>query len=158
MPGEFCTYPNNNPHLFDSTQAHPKNEFLLENLIGGRHRMADTILARMVSIPSIGLVFPEDPHVVGWSDNRESALRLTEKMGLREPQEKNFNFPVGSMFWARSSALRPLFALDLDWKDYPAEPLPPDGTILHAIERLLPFVVDAAFFRSVVTHVPGVTR
>jgi hypothetical protein len=132
--------------------------FLLENLIGGRHNMVDTIVGAMASNPSIGLVFPDEPHVVGWTANKESAQCLAGKMGLSIPQVEYFNFPVGTMFWARSSALRSWIALKLDWNDYPAEPLASDGTVLHAIERLLPFVSDAAGFRSVLTSVPGVTR
>jgi lipopolysaccharide biosynthesis protein len=62
------------------------------------------------------------------------------------------------MFWARSSAIRQLIALNLDWNDYPQEPLSRDGTMLHSIERLLPFVAKAAGFRSVVTNVPEANR
>jgi lipopolysaccharide biosynthesis protein len=53
--------------------------------------------------------------------------------------------------------LKPLFNLKLGWSDYPEEPLPNDGTILHALERLLPFVAQHAGYRLAVTHVPGVT-
>ena len=38
------------------------------------------------------------------------------------------SFPVNRMFWARPAALAPLFDLGLDWSDYPAEPLPYDGS------------------------------
>jgi lipopolysaccharide biosynthesis protein len=69
-----------------------------------------------------------------------------------------FNFPLGTMFWARTAALKPLLELGLLWDDYPAEPVPGDGSLLHALERLLPFVVEKAGFRSLVTHVPGITR
>ncbi|MBS0193643.1 MAG: hypothetical protein JSR34_05295 [Proteobacteria bacterium] len=62
------------------------------------------------------------------------------------------------MFWARTDALRPLFDLALDWSDYPSEPLPYDGSLLHALERLLPFVAAARGLRCALTNVPGVTR
>ena len=75
-----------------------------------------------------------------------------------DSQKPTFNFPVGSMFWARTAALRPLLELGLGWDDFPEEPVPYDGSLLHAIERLLPFVVEGAGFRNAVTHVPGVTR
>jgi len=144
--------------LADKTMGETWFQFLLENLLGGRYKMADTILQKMSADPSIGLVFPDDPFVVGWSKNREPAGRLAARLGLPEPQQTYFNFPVGTMFWARSSAIRALTALNLDWNDYPEEPLPPDGTILHAIERMLPFIAEASFFRSVLTNVSGVTR
>jgi lipopolysaccharide biosynthesis protein len=61
------------------------------------------------------------------------------------------------MFWARPRALAPLFGLRLDWGDYPEEPVPIDGTMIHALERLLPFAAGHAGFRYATTHVPGVT-
>lgn len=68
------------------------------------------------------------------------------------------DFPAGSMFWARSQALLPLFDLGLGWDDYPEEPVPHDGTILHALERLVPVVVESRGFRVAVTHIPGIGR
>jgi lipopolysaccharide biosynthesis protein len=62
------------------------------------------------------------------------------------------------MFWARTKALAPLFDLNLGWNDYPEEPVPYDGTILHAFERLLPFIARHAGYRFATTHIPGVTR
>jgi lipopolysaccharide biosynthesis protein len=53
--------------------------------------------------------------------------------------------------------LKPLFDLRLGWEDYPREPAANDGTILNAIERLLPFVVRHAGYRFATTHVSGVT-
>jgi len=120
--------------------------------------MTDFILARMAEDPTIGLVFPDDPYVVGWESNREEAARLGARLGLSNLERRYFNFPVGTMFWARSPAIRPIVELDLKWEDYPAEPLERDGTMLHCVERLFPFVAEQAGFRCVVTNVPNVTR
>jgi len=132
--------------------------FLLENLLGGQHAMADKIISHMTSDRSLGLVFPDDPSVIGWAGNGAPAASLADSLGLGELPKGHFNFPVGTMFWARTEALRPLVELDLGWNDYPSEPLPYNGTMLHAIERLLPFVAEKAGYRSAVTQVPGVTR
>jgi glycosyltransferase involved in cell wall biosynthesis len=131
--------------------------FLLENLLGGQARMADAILARMAAEPLVGMVFPDDPHVVGWTSNRAGAEALCDRLQLGRIPE-NPVFPVGSMFWARVSELRPLFGLGLAWEDYPEEPVPYDGTILHVIERILPMVATAGGGQILLTHVPGVTR
>jgi lipopolysaccharide biosynthesis protein len=88
---------------------------------------------------------------------RKIAEGLAARKGIKEPLPPFFDFPVGTMFWARTAALKPLFNLKLGWSDYPEEPLPNDGTILHALERLLPFVAQHAGYRLAVTHVPGVT-
>jgi glycosyltransferase involved in cell wall biosynthesis len=143
--------------LNDSAFAFRWNGFLMDNLLGRGLRMADAIVGRLLADPGLGLVFPDDPHVVGWSGNLAFGRQLGDRLGLADfPSE--FNFPVGTMFWARSAALAPLPALGLQWDDYPAEPLGYDGTMLHAIERLIPSVVASRGFRCAVTHVPGVTR
>lgn len=133
--------------------------FLYANLLGGESSMADTIVQRLSEDQTIGLVFPDDPNLLGWGENLPYAVDLARRLGIAERLPKTaFNFPVGSMFWARTAALRPLLELGLGWGDFPEEPVPYDGSLLHAIERLLPLVVEGAGFRNTVTHVPGVTR
>jgi glycosyltransferase involved in cell wall biosynthesis len=131
--------------------------FLLENLLGGQGRMADEILSRMSADPGVGMVFPDDPYIIGWTENRAQAEALSLRLQLGRLPE-NPVFPMGSMFWARVMALRPLLELGLTWDDYPEEPLPYDGTILHAIERVLPMVATASGSTILLTNVPGVTR
>lgn len=143
--------------IADASMGERWNRFLIENLLGSQSRMMDRILGRMAADPSIGMVFPQDPHVVGWGKNRFFAEALAKRLGIGELPEC-LEFPVGSMFWARTDALRALFELGLEAKDFPTEPLPYDGSILHAIERLFPFVVKQEGFRNVITHVRGVTR
>ena len=132
--------------------------FLVENMLGSKSAMVDLILGRMGQDRSIGLVFPDDPNFIGWRKNRQAAESLGARLGLSPDLPEHFVFPVGMMFWARVEALRPFFELSLDWSDYPAEPLPYDGSMLHAMERLLPFVVEKQGFRCVLTNVTGLTR
>ena len=132
--------------------------FLYANLLADEEVIADTILQQFGLDDSIGFVFPDEPRILGWGENLPFALELAERLSIAALPKTTFNFPVGTMFWARTTALKPLFELGLTWVDYPAEPLPYDGSLLHAIERILPFVVEKAGFRNVVTHVPGITR
>lgn len=132
--------------------------FLFENLLGGETGMVDIIAGRMAADPSIGLVFPDEPNLLDWGSNRTQAQVLCRRLGLSEDLPEQFEFPVGTMFWARPKAFRPLFGLALVWSDYPMEPLSYDGSMLHALERLLPFVVEQQGYRSVLTNVEGVTR
>ena len=144
--------------LIDSKVADQWRNFLLANLLGDSSQpMADLILATMQSDQQLGLVFPDDPGCIGWSANLESATILAEKLNLG-PLPTAFNFPMGTMFWARQGALSRLYQLGIQWHDYPEEPLGYDGTILHAIERLLPLVATASGFRTSVTQIPGLSR
>jgi hypothetical protein len=132
--------------------------FLRENLLNGRSPMSDVILGKFERNPRLGLVFPDDPHVIGWTENKPAAEKLAASMGFPAPLPSSINFPVGTMFWARPEALAALFDLDLAWDDYPVEPVAYDGTMLHAIERLLPMIARHAGYECAVTHVPGVSR
>ena len=96
------------------------------------------------------MVFAEDPNLYGWNENREMAQELAERIGIATLPD-HFEFPLGTMFWARTAALTPLLELGLSWEDYPPEPLPYDGTILHALERLLPFAVEHAGYEYATT-------
>ena len=121
--------------------------------------MLDSILSRFATDPTIGIVYPDDPIIVKWLENYPKGKALLERVGLPVPEEQRFfNFPVGSMFWARTAALKPLFELGLGWDDYPEEPVPQDGTILHAMERLLGVIPGLCGYRTLVTHVPGAGR
>ena len=132
--------------------------FLLENLVGGQASMASIILERMAGDGGLGLVYPDDPNFVGWNANRGQAEELALQLGDVALPGEHFNFPVGTMFWARTQAIEPLLARQFTWDDYPEEPLPYDGTMLHAIERLLPAIASHRGYRQALAHVPGVTR
>jgi glycosyltransferase involved in cell wall biosynthesis len=146
-------------HMNDEAASDAWFNFLLEGLLGGEEggAMADVILGAMRRDPGIGMVFPDDPHVVDWGMNRAVAGTWAPRLGI-DVLPDHWNFPVGMMFWARRRALSPLFDLELDWEDYPDEPLPEDGTLLHALERMGVLTLPALGLRAVTTNVPGFTR
>ncbi|MBS1370752.1 MAG: hypothetical protein HPZ91_12440 [Lentisphaeria bacterium] len=80
----------------------------------------------------------EPDSITGWSCNYDAAKQLLDSCtDLDIRQFPIIDFPHGSMFWARSEALKRLLELPLSPDDFPAEPIPPDGTVAHALERLL---------------------
>jgi len=143
--------------LADASVGQIWSNFLVKNLLGGTAAMADRILGRMAADPGIGMVFPDDPNVCGWDQNLSYAEPLAQRLGLGRLPE-HFNFPVGTMFWARTAAIRPMVELGLSWSDYPAEPLGYDGSVLHAMERLFPLTVQKLGLRILVTHCENVGR
>jgi glycosyltransferase involved in cell wall biosynthesis len=145
-------------HHPDRSEIERWNTFLLENMIGGKFPMIDHIISSFQHDKNLGVVYADDPHVINWTDNRQHAEALASRMGFGQPLPENINFPVGTMFWARFKALKPLFDLQLGWDDYPQEPVPVDGTMLHAIERLIPWVAEQAGYTTAVTHIPGIYR
>ena len=119
--------------------------------------MADKIITDMIKNDNIGIVFPDDPTCIGWSKNRETALKICRQMGINEIPE-NFNFPIGTMFWARKNTLAPLYKLKLRWEDYPDEPIGYDATILHALERVIPLVASSQGYDYKMTYLKNSTR
>lgn len=89
------------------------------------------------------LVYPEGQRQIlkdrsGWGANRA----LAEQLLLHHSDISIDDFPVvefpeGAMFWARAEALRSFLSLPLKWHNFPVEPIPADGTLAHALERLL---------------------
>lgn len=144
-------------HTGDMMLGEQWREFLWQNLLGGLYSMMDVVTNRFAKDDKLGLVFASDPHLSDWDLNRDIAEDLAKRMGRDEPLPPYFDFPIGTMFWARPRALEPLLKLNLDWKDYPEEPAPLDGTVLHAIERLLPFAAREAGYKYATTYIPGMT-
>jgi glycosyltransferase involved in cell wall biosynthesis len=144
--------------LLDPLLGETWREFLWQSLVGDLYPMMDIIIERLAIGDGLGLVFAEDPHLSDWDDNLEIAKGLAKQMGIEKSLPPFFEFPNGTMFWCRPAALEPILALKLDWDDYPEEPIADDGTILHALERLLPFGARHAGYRFATTYVLGVTR
>lgn len=132
--------------------------FLLQNCIGSRTKSIDKIIQLFAERPQLGLCFPEDPNIVGWTENLVPAKDLAKEIGLLLNLPKAIEFPVGNMFYFRPEALKPLFDHNFTVSSFPAEPLPYDGTMLHALERLLPLIVEEQGFEWITTRIPGVNR
>lgn len=114
---------------------------LLDALLGSRDRIG-WILGMFQADPRLGLVFPETfaalPYWAhGWLQNAGQGAELARRMGFGIDPDASFDYPVGSMFWARVDALRPLLALGLSTRDFPPESGQTDGTLQHALERLV---------------------
>lgn len=115
---------------------------ILDCLIGSPGEV-NRVLSFFASIPRLGMVVPVTfKGVLGaahWGANRDIARELAWRMGLQDPLpgDGGLRFPVGSMFWARTAAIRPLLDLRLRPDHFPPEAGQIDGTLAHAIERML---------------------
>jgi len=93
-----------------------------------------------IIISAIPYYFLAIPIHQPWGENVKICQNLYDKLiskkDLAFSKLKIPIMPYGTMFWYRPEALKPLFDLNLTEQDFPEEPLPVDGTIAHAIERL----------------------
>ncbi|WP_196137739.1 rhamnan synthesis F family protein [Aliikangiella sp. G2MR2-5] len=62
------------------------------------------------------------------------------------------NYPVGGMFWARPAAVLQWLAKDYQYEDFPEEPLPADGSYLHAMERLVGLLAEKNSYKQFFYH------
>lgn len=141
--------------------------FLLDHLIGfAGESTLDNIVAAFEQNPRLGLVYPDDPHCTGWTANQAPARECLQSLALTDSERQQLNhsiqhpvdFPIGGMFWVRSGSLTKLWSTPWPLTSLPEEPLATDGTLLHAIERLLPDLCRLSGQTTAVTHVPGSTR
>lgn len=109
------------------------------------------IINLLDNIPELGLLTPptiecELVHVIGEEiiSNGDCLLKLYEGLKLDVPFDIHPVAPFGSMFWIRGKAIAPLFRHKWEYEDFPPEPLPKDGTLSHAIERIYPAIAQEA--------------
>lgn len=133
--------------------------FMLKTMVGSQisGKKLDDILKEFENNLNLGIVFPDDPNIMGWSQNYDIAKRLFPDFKLPNSFE-TFEFPMGSFFLARPAAIKPILLLKLTDNDFPTEPVPYDGTTLHAIERLLGVIPKALGFETRGTYAKGVSR
>lgn len=106
--------------------------------------------------PYIGLLMPFTPMFSGldcvinnpWSSNREIAADLYRTLNLKVPFDNSPMAPWGGMFWVRGKAMSSLLRKNWEYCDFPCEPVPPNGTILHALERMYPMLVQDSGYLS----------
>lgn len=70
------------------------------------------------------------------------AATLLGRLSPHDVPQHCSDFPAGSFFWARVNCLMPLFALGLTEDDFEEESGQLDGTLAHAIERVMGSLPD----------------
>lgn len=84
-----------------------------------------------------------------WGDNYDLCVKLAKKMNLKViPQREDRVLSVGSFFWVRSECLKKLYSLQWKYTDFVDEPMPDDGTISHAVERIFPYLAEDMGMKS----------
>ena len=117
------------------------------------------VLRTFAENPRLGLLCPPPPNtsayyntigISDWGPNYENTKALYDWLGLTVPISREIDpvAPFGSVFWFRTAALKLLFDYGWNYEDFPAEPVDFDGSLLHAIERIYPYVAQQAGYYS----------
>ncbi|QTN27262.1 glycosyltransferase [Rhodoferax sp. AJA081-3] len=115
-------------------------EYLLEQLLGSPQQLRK-IFTLLRKDSGIGLLYPQNysklPYWANtWLSNRATGQAWCDKLGIADMPKGYFDYPAGSMFWARTEALMPLFDAGLCLDDFPPESGQQDATLAHGLERL----------------------
>lgn len=112
---------------------------------------AEAIQRTLQEHPDIGLIALAD-HLQPVHDymgaNAGNVAYLTRRLGLAAGDIDQQSFPAGSMYWCRLEALRPLLDVQLSEAEFEDETGQVDGTLAHAIERIMINAVQAAGYRA----------
>lgn len=125
-------------YLLDCLVASPEHVNAIIALLSQTNASQRTGLVSPTPFPTIGI--PQ------WGPNRAIAEVVTWGKGWPVlPDDYRLKFPAGSMFWARAAALRPVQELAIPFEAFSETPAV-DGTLAHAIERLIGVSAMAAGF------------
>ncbi len=104
------------------------------------------VLDAFLADPKIGAVVSDSnlmahPHL--WGANRPRVTDELGRIGIAADRFK-LSFPGGSMYWIKPEALRLLQSMNFCAEDFEREEGQLDGTLAHAIERIMGFLVQHA--------------
>lgn len=127
-----------------------------ENILGTDY-FVENVIKTFEDNPKLGMLTPPPPHhssfyqtlYSAWANNYDNVLKLAKQIGINVPifWGNEPIAPLGTMFWFRPKALKKLFDVNWQYNDFPQEPNNFDGTLLHAIERIYPYIVqDEKFY------------
>lgn len=126
-------------------------KYLYTNLLGNTEYINEIL--NLFEEKTLGLVFSEEAYATDISRNKPFADEICREMNI-PPREDYYLFPVGTMFWARPKALVPLFNCPIE-KFLQPEPIPYDGSYMHALERLIPYVTELMGYNYKTVYVEG---
>lgn len=133
------------PHIQDGNRW---LEQVLHALLGDAREVAATL--QQFRSNRLGLVGPQallidSKHRAHQGGNRALLQRLVDQASLPKTAMES-PFFAGTMFWFKPAALSGLRAINLREENFPTEMAQTDGTLAHALERLIwPLVKQAGF-------------
>ena len=133
-------------------------DYLNQYLFKDQH-VVNCVLRLFDEQPELGMYYPTSfwmmPSWVNhWTCNRSFAEDFIKSWDL-DTRHNFINYPVGGMFWARPNALKQLLEKDYEYEDFPEEPLPNDGSWLHALERVLGLLVEKNDYKQFYYYPPS---
>lgn len=136
---DFVAHIHSKKSLYTGKEQQNWRQYLFDALLGSAERIRK-IFRAFVDDETVGVIYPRPADNVPynaftWLSNRAVGMELLSRAGIAPNTTDYFDFPAGTMFWARTRAVRKFFAAGLTIDDFPPERGQNDGTIAHAFER-----------------------
>ncbi|MCI8640124.1 MAG: hypothetical protein HFG41_13555 [Coprococcus sp.] len=137
------------------------HDLVWENTVGSKGYIKN-VIQLFENNPRLGLLSPPEPlhnnysAIPGreWLTNYKRTFREMERMGLNVPVgEHRQPYALSTTFWFRREALRKVFEYPLRYEDFIEEPVPMDGELNHALERVVIYAAqDAGYYSGIVMN------
>jgi predicted HAD superfamily hydrolase/LmbE family N-acetylglucosaminyl deacetylase/glycosyltransferase involved in cell wall biosynthesis len=151
---DYLAHIHSKKSLYNDGATQGWREYLLGQLFGNPLQIRK-IFTLLTESTRIGFIYPQNysklPYWANtWLSNRSMGRSWCQRLGIENVQNGYFNYPAGSMFWARTEALKPLFDLGLSLEDFPVESGQKDATLAHCLERLLALTANHSGFKTAI--------
>lgn len=138
--------------LYTGEEKAEWRHWALDGVLKNKTAVAEILHYLKNAEPKAGLVFGEMTDTLPlmalhWLRNEPKGRELCSRLNIKF-ENNMFFYPVGSFFWARTDAIKPLFDLQLTYEDFDEEHGQIDATLAHALERVIACLVKQHGFRT----------
>ncbi|WP_413891186.1 rhamnan synthesis F family protein [Candidatus Aalborgicola defluviihabitans] len=151
---DYLAHIHSKKSLYNEGATQGWREYLLEQLMGSPLQIRK-IFALLAEPTRVGLIYPQNysklPYWANtWLSNKPLARSWCQRLGIDDMPNGYFDYPAGSMFWARTKALKPLFDAGLTLDDFPMETGQQDATPAHCLERLFALTANRSGYKTAI--------
>ena len=144
---DFVAHIHSKKSLYTGSEQENWRKYLFKALLGDEKRIRK-IFKAFADNKSVGVIYPRPapnlPYVAfTWLSNLQAGMKLLSRINVPPNKTTYFEFPAGTMFWARTAALKKFFAAKFTFEDFPPEHGQNDGTLAHAFERSILLATQA---------------
>lgn len=144
---DFVAHIHSKKSLYTGSEQQNWRKYLFNALLGEPNNIRK-IFKAFADNKSVGVIYPRPaaniPYIAfTWLSNRQVGMELLTRINVPPNKTDYFEFPAGTMFWARTKALKKFFAAKFTFNDFPPEQGQNDGTLAHAFERAILLATQA---------------
>ena len=141
---DYVAHLHSKKSLYNKGATEGWRQYLGSSLLGSPEQIR-RIFTLLQGNHARGLVYPQNFYLIPyfanhWLANKALGAQWCARLGISHCPNVYFDFPAGTMFWARTAALKPLFDAGITLNDFAEEAGQTDGTFAHCLERLLGLV------------------